>query len=99
MPPGGLADTGAVGLSQSPPVPPSRPDRRSSIAIGMQWATRITSLAFEMVVPALLGYWGDEKWGTAPWLVITGAVVGMLSAGLHFKQIMDELAGRSRRSK
>lgn len=49
----------------------------------------------EMVVPALLGYWGDQKWGTAPWCVIGGAVVGMLAAGVHFKQIADELSKRS----
>lgn len=75
-------------------VPPSRPDRRSPLAVGMEWASRITSLAMEMVVPALLGYWGDQKWGTSPWCVIGGAVVGMLAAGLHFKQMADELSRR-----
>ena len=75
-------------------MPPSRPDRRSPIAVGMQWASRITSLALELVVPTLLGYWGDRRWGTAPWLVVGGAVIGLLAAGMHFKQLVDELGGR-----
>lgn len=65
----------------------------------MQWATRITSLAFEMVVPPLLGAWCDHKWGTEPWLLLGGLVVGVLSAGLHFRQLIKELAVDGRRDR
>lgn len=59
----------------------------------MMWATRITSLSMEMVVPALLGLWADQSWGTTPWLLILGACLGLLLAGLHFAQLVKVLAG------
>jgi len=40
------------------------------------WATRATSIALQAIVPAGLGYWLDSKWGTAPWLLIVGTVLG-----------------------
>ncbi len=59
----------------------------------MMWATRITSLSMEMVVPALLGLWADQSWGTTPWLLILGACLGLLLAGMHFVQLVKVLAG------
>lgn len=67
----------------------------------MTWATRITSLSMELVVPALLGLWADQKWGTTPWLLILGACLGLLVAGTHFVQLARVLAGEgsNRRSR
>ena len=59
----------------------------------MMWASRITSLSMEMVGPTLLGLWADQSWGTTPWLLILGACLGLLLAGLHFVQLVKLLAG------
>lgn len=62
----------------------------------MQWAMRITSLALEMVVPTVFGIWADKTWGTGPWLVLAGAGLGLMSAGMHFRQLMRDLAAGDR---
>lgn len=64
------------------PTQVMRGDRRSSIAIGMYWASRISSIGFQMAVPPLAGWWVDGRWGTAPWLLIVGAGFGFLSGML-----------------
>ncbi|REJ90464.1 MAG: hypothetical protein DWQ34_17425 [Planctomycetota bacterium] len=73
-------------------MPPLRPDRRSSIAVGMMWAARITSLSMEMVVPALAGLWADRQWGTTPWLTIAGMGLGLVSAGYHFAYLIKVIS-------
>ena len=44
----------------------------------MEWASRITSVCFEMVLPALLGYWLDQRLGTKIVLTLVGGVLGMV---------------------
>jgi F0F1-type ATP synthase assembly protein I len=47
-------------------------------------------LAATVVVMFYLGYWGDEYFGTKPWLMITGLALGV-AAGFYsfFKTIID----------
>lgn len=54
-------------------------DDRSPIAQAMDWATRITGLALEMVVPAVIGYWLDTKLGTKFAFLIGGMVLGFIT--------------------
>jgi len=53
----------------------------------MQWATQVTTISLEMALPALGGYWLDQRWGTGPWLVIVGALLGFAVALGHLLQI------------
>lgn len=64
---------------------------RSPIAVGLQWATRITSVSMMFVVPTGIGWWCDQRWGTAPWLLLTGVAVGMVTGAMAFWQIVKEL--------
>jgi len=43
----------------------------------MAWSARITSVALEMALPALGGYWLDGKLATGYLFTVIGAVVGM----------------------
>lgn len=52
-------------------------DGPDSVARGYMWATRASSIALTAVVPAGLGYWLDQRWGTTPWLLIVGAGLGL----------------------
>lgn len=55
--------------------PAKKPD---SLAQGYVWATRISSIALQAVVPAVVGYWLDGRWGTFPWLLVVGSAVGLV---------------------
>jgi F0F1-type ATP synthase assembly protein I len=53
------------------------PDGRSPLAVAMQWASQVTTISVEMVVPILLGVWADRRWGTKAVFTILGAVAGL----------------------
>ena len=46
------------------------------LAEGLQWASRITTVALEMVVPAALGFWLDNHFETS-FLGILGLLIGV----------------------
>ena len=54
-------------------------DDRSSLALGLEWSSRITTVALEMVVPALVGYWIDLKLGTRLVFLVSGTVLGFVT--------------------
>jgi F0F1-type ATP synthase assembly protein I len=39
-----------------------------------------------MLIPAGIGYWLDDVWGTSPWVLIVGVVLGMC---IGMKQLLD----------
>lgn len=67
-----------------PPIPffvTSPPEERSPLTVAMEWSSRLTTIALEMVLPGLLGYWVDQKLGTGILLLVLGVAVGF-AAGL-----------------
>jgi ATP synthase protein I len=64
-------------------VPSASNDDRPPMVVAMHWVQQITSIAIEMVAPAGLGYWLDGRWGTGPWLLALGALLGFLLAFRH----------------
>jgi F0F1-type ATP synthase assembly protein I len=67
-----------LGRSEPPQTP---------LALGLAWASRVTSLALEFVLPTLAGWWLDGKLGSRPVGMIAGAAVGFLIGMLHLLQI------------
>jgi ATP synthase protein I len=59
------------------------------------WA--YVGLGFEIVVPivlgALVGWWLDGRWGTAPWLLLTGLLLGI---GAGFYNFFRAVAGMTK---
>jgi hypothetical protein len=53
-----------------------RPEDPQAIARGMQWVARITTVALEMVLPAVIGGWLDQRLGTNM-LVLVGLLIGV----------------------
>jgi F0F1-type ATP synthase assembly protein I len=51
-------------------------DGRSAMGRGMMWASQISTLGLEVALPALGGYWLDQRWGTSPAFVLVGVVIG-----------------------
>ena len=57
------------------------------MVVAMQWVHQITAVGLEMALPAGLGYWLDTRWGTDPWLVICGAILGFVVAMRHLLRL------------
>jgi len=53
-----------------------RPGDPDAIARGMQWVARITTVSLEMVIPAVIGGWLDNRFGTNM-LALTGLLIGV----------------------
>jgi len=67
------------------PEPPPKPDPREKpppIAVAMEWVTKITTVALEMVLPGIFGTWLDTKLGTG-FCVIVGFGLGMTASMYH----------------
>jgi len=47
------------------------------MAVAVSWASHVTSIAMEMVVPALIGLWLDRKLETRFIFVTIGAMLGL----------------------
>ncbi|MCC6123849.1 MAG: AtpZ/AtpI family protein [Pirellulales bacterium] len=53
------------------------PDDRAPIAVAMHWATQVTTISLEMVIPILLGVWADRRLGTKALFTILGGIAGL----------------------
>jgi hypothetical protein len=53
------------------------PDARSPIAVAVHWASQVTTISIEMVLPILAGAWADTKLGTKFILTLLGAATGL----------------------
>ena len=58
-------------------------DDRTPLAIGMQWATQIMTVAVMMVAPGLAGYWLDQWLGITAVMTIAGFAFGMVAGMWH----------------
>lgn len=57
------------------------------MSVGFSWASRITSLSLEFVVPALVGVFLDKRLGSSPWGVVVGSALGFLVGMIHLLRI------------
>ena len=68
-------------------------DVESILSVGMQWASRVTTVGLEFALPPLLGVWLDRWWGTTPWATVVGAVLGFAVGMMHILRIAREAPG------
>jgi hypothetical protein len=52
-------------------------DTRSPTAIGLAWASRVTTISVQMVVLGLIGYWVDNKLEIRGLFTLLGFSLGM----------------------
>lgn len=76
-----------------------RPDRRSQSPFveAHRWVSRLTTVSLEMALPAFLGHWLDEKWGTSPWLTALGALLGFAVGMTHLLRMAKEAELKKRK--
>jgi len=74
---------------------PDRQDREQGLA-GYGKATEIIAAALQLVVAVILmfflGNWLDEKFDTAPWLMLAGLMVGFVAGFFAFMRSVQKLA-------
>jgi F0F1-type ATP synthase assembly protein I len=68
------------------------PDGRSPIAVATHWASQVTTISIEMVLPILLGVWADQKLGTKAVFTILGGIAGLWLGVWSLMRIAKELA-------
>ena len=76
-----------------------KPDGRSALSIGMDWATRVTTIGLEFALPACLGFILDRWWSTAPWMTVVGAFLGLGTGMVHLVRLASELSPPSRKGR
>lgn len=69
---------------ESVTVPPE--DKRPPVAAALEWVSRITTVALEMVLPGIGGQWLDRRWGTN-FLGLAGFAVGLTVGIWHLIQM------------
>jgi ATP synthase protein I len=67
-----------------------RPQSRSFLAVGMDWAARVTTIALEFALPPLLGSLADRWLLISPWLTVVGAVLGFVVGMMHVLRLAHE---------
>jgi F0F1-type ATP synthase assembly protein I len=81
--PAGVAETPEWEERGNCPVPDASKDDRPPMVVASHWVQQITSIALEMVLPACVGVWLDRRWGTEPWLVVAGGILGFAFSMWH----------------
>ena len=68
----------------------ARPEPRSALSVGMEWASRVTTVGLEFALPPLAGVWPGSLVGTSPWATVVGAVLGFAVGMVHILRIARE---------
>lgn len=66
------------------------------MALAMEWVAKITTVALEMVLPAIGGGYLDRRFGTSYWALV-GVVLGMIVGMWHLLQMTRPPRGRGKR--
>ena len=68
---------------------------QSPMSIAARWVSIASTISLEMALPAAFGYWLDGQWGTKPWLVIIGAILGFITGMLHLLEVAKKESQKS----
>jgi len=69
------------------------------MAVGIEMYSQILSIAVMMALPAGVGYWVDSWLGTAPWLVVAGAALGLTGGMVQLLRVVGGVKKKSAESK
>ena len=63
------------------------------LVVGLEIASLITSSALQLAIPPAVGAYVDKRWGTAPWGLVIGALVGMAGFVSSLRHLMRRFGG------
>jgi F0F1-type ATP synthase assembly protein I len=72
------------------------PDGRSPIAVAIHWASQVTTISIEMVLPLLLGVWVDRWLHTKAVFTVLGGSLGLWLGIWTLMRIAKELAAQDK---
>ena len=71
---------------------PKPPPGKARMVEGLKAVGPYLDLGMTFVVAigggAWLGHWADQHWGTAPWLLLVGAMLGIVVGFYHFFSVV-----------
>jgi F0F1-type ATP synthase assembly protein I len=73
-----------------------QPEQRSAVAVGVEVASRVTTVALGFSVPPLVGFGLDRWWGSTPVATMVGIVLGFVSGLLQTLRLAKDLPGSKR---
>jgi ATP synthase protein I len=82
---------GAAGKWESCVV--EQPEPRTPLGVGLQLASKVTTIGLEFALPAAAGYGLDSWLRTTPVATVIGVVLGFLVGMMHAVRISREFAG------
>jgi F0F1-type ATP synthase assembly protein I len=69
------------------------PPEKAPLAAAMEWVSRITTVAIEMVLPGMMGYGLDRYFGTS-FFVLVGFALGMVLGFWHLLRMTQAASDR-----
>ncbi len=75
-----------------------QPKSPTPLSVGLEWASRISTIGLEFVLPMVLGYGVDSWLRTTPVGTIAGAVLGFALGMWQTIRMTSKLAGPPRRT-
>ena len=85
---------GAAGELESCVV--EHPEPRSPLGVGLEIASRITTIGLEFALPAAVGFGLDSWMGTIPAATLIGALLGFLAGMFHSVRMARDLSRDTR---
>ena len=70
------------------------PREQHPMALAIEWVSKITTIALEMVLPGLAGMWLDKRWGTQ-FLALAGFALGVTVGIWHLLKMTN--SGKKKR--
>jgi F0F1-type ATP synthase assembly protein I len=64
------------------------------MALAFEWSATVMTIAAEMVLPGLAGYWLDQRLGTGVLFLLVGFAMGGILAMMALMRIAKRSAGR-----
>jgi len=56
--------------------------------MAVMWASQVTSVALELALPTLLGYWLDRQWDTGPLFLLLGVLFGLVAFAAGMRHLL-----------
>ena len=74
----------------------SPPNPQHPLALALEWVSKITTVALEMVLPGVFGVWLDRRWGTS-WMTLAGFSLGLVVGMWHLLRMVNQPSGPRRK--
>jgi F0F1-type ATP synthase assembly protein I len=70
------------------------PEPRSAVALGFEWASKVSTVAVGFSLPAIIGF-GIDRWsGSSPVATLAGVAVGFVSGLIQIMRLAQNLPGQ-----